>query len=203
MSSPVKSLLGWSVVWLPLCFAVWFYLAAVLVAPTGVALNALLPAIAPQTFLEIVQTGYIFDVQTLVPFRVPSGADAGKMGALAITVNPMIYAYGLPLIAGLILATPLSTRRRIAQIGAGVLAMILVQTWGAFWDAMKTVAFNVGPAGATLIQRDGLNRELIALCYQFGYLILPAVVPVVLWLGMNRRYIETLSRRNLGTQARS
>ena len=198
MNSPVKSLLLWALIWLPLCFSIWFYLASLFVAPTGLLLNRILPAVAPQTFVEVFQDGYVFDVQTRVPYRIQQGADAGKIGALAITVNPMIYAYGLPLLAGLVLATPLSVRRRAIQIGAGVAVIILVQTWGSAWEALKTVAFSLGPQGTALIQRDGVNREVIALCYQFGYLILPAVVPIALWLGMNRAFIQSLVRDRPG-----
>ena len=44
------------------------------------------------------------------------------------------------------------------------------------------------------MRRAGLPLELIALCYQFGYLILPALVPAALWIVGNRRFIETLTR---------
>jgi hypothetical protein len=39
---------------------------------------------------------------------------------------------------------------------------------------------------------DATAPSAIALAYQFGYLILPAVVPVVLWIALNRAFIEQL-----------
>ena len=38
----------------------------------------------------------------------------------------------------------------------------------------------------------GLSANLLAFCYQAGYLILPAVFPIFLWVAMNRRFIERL-----------
>ena len=38
----------------------------------------------------------------------------------------------------------------------------------------------------------GLSLDVIALASQFGYLVLPAVVPVALWILMNRRFLEAL-----------
>jgi hypothetical protein len=38
----------------------------------------------------------------------------------------------------------------------------------------------------------GIDPNTIALAYQFGYLILPAVVPVALWISLNRAFIESL-----------
>jgi hypothetical protein len=42
------------------------------------------------------------------------------------------------------------------------------------------------------MHRAGVSLEAIALSYQFGYLILPALVPAVLWIVCNRPFIESL-----------
>ena len=43
-----------------------------------------------------------------------------------------------------------------------------------------------------VISAIGLSPEQIALAYQTGYLILPGVVPVVVWVLLNQRFIEGL-----------
>jgi hypothetical protein len=43
----------------------------------------------------------------------------------------------------------------------------------------------------TAVQDERRFRPLIALCYQLGYLMFPAVVPVATWILMNRAFIET------------
>lgn len=106
------------------------------------------------------------------------------------TVNSMIYGYGLALIWGLVMATPLSARRRLLQMAAGWLAIAAVQAFGLVTGAL---AVALQYLGADALRAQGIHPEVLALCYQFGYLILPAVVPVVLWMLMNRSFIETLT----------
>jgi hypothetical protein len=40
------------------------------------------------------------------------------------------------------------------------------------------------------------QREVVAFCYQFGTLILPTVVPAVVWVLMHRRFLEKLAGRD-------
>ncbi len=71
-------------------------------------------------------------------------------------------------------------------------------------ESLKTVAIDVGAEGLKAAQAAGLPLDLIALWYQFGYLILPALVPAVLWIVLNRRFIESLDQsRSRGTCAES
>ena len=42
--------------------------------------------------------------------------------------------------------------------------------------------------------RAGVSPDAVALAYQFGFLILPAVLPAALWIGLNRAFIERLVR---------
>lgn len=114
------------------------------------------------------------------------------------SVNSMIYGYGLAVIWGLVLATPLSGRRRALQMLAGWGAIALVQAFGCITGALVT---GLRFLGAASMKSQGIHPELLALAYQFGYLILPAVVPVVLWMVMNRRFIEELTGR--GTEPRA
>ena len=110
------------------------------------------------------------------------------------TINPMIYAYALPLFGGLAMATPLSTRRRLLQFAIAFTVIWITQAFGIVAESLKTLAFDAGSEGAAAIVGAGLAPNAIALAYQFGYLILPAVVSVALWIGLNRAFIQTLVR---------
>ena len=90
------------------------------------------------------------------------------------------------------------------------------ETFGLVGEVLKTMAFGVraaieaalgamqyahiaAPAGAAAEQnmhlalaQHGLSIDGIGLVYQFGYLVLPAVVPVALWIVMNRSFLESL-----------
>lgn len=106
-----------------------------------------------------------------------------------VPVNSMIYGYGLAVIWGLVMATPLTVRRRLLQMAAGWGLIVLVQAFGVVTAALVNALQFLG--GDTL-RAQGLNPEVVAALYQFGYLILPAVAPVVLWIVMNRPFIQTL-----------
>jgi hypothetical protein len=70
----------------------------------------------------------------------------------------------------------------------------LCQAFGMVGEALKALAFDAGAEGAAAIASVGLPPDAIAFVYQFGYLILPAVVPAALWIGLNRDFIERLVR---------
>jgi len=94
-----------------------------------------------------------------------------------------------------VLATPLTRLKSLRQLAIGVPAIWCTQAIGVVGESLKSVTIDAGQAGVDAAQRAGLSLELIALCYQFGYLILPALVPAALWIVLNRSFIETLTRR--------
>lgn len=190
--SPLKELLLGAVLWLPLCFFLWFWLASPIVYPVGRLVALVLEGALPDLVAGVQQFGYVIEVTT----RLQADAVAGRgIPVVALDINPMIYGWGLPFFAGLTLATPMPVRRRAWQIPLGYLLLIPVQAWGVCWETLKVVGLELGPQGTEAVTAAGLNLEVVALCYQFGYLILPAVAPVVLWVLGNRRYLETLVGR--------
>jgi hypothetical protein len=104
----------------------------------------------------------------------------------------MVYAYSLPLFGGLAMATPLSARRRIVELIVAFAVIWLAQAFGIVAESLKTLAFDAGASGAAAVAQAGLAPDAIALAYQFGYLILPAVTPIALWIGLNRAFIARL-----------
>ncbi len=171
------------VLWLPLAFFLWFYLAAVLVTPVDWLVTGVLALFFDPLFDGVARTGYMLDVGVFV--ELPEGRAVAD-----IPINPMIYGYGLPLVAGLTIATPLTGLRRTLNLLAVFLVVVLVQAWGVTWEAFRSITFELGEPGAAVVAASGLKPEVIALAYQFGYLVLPAVVPVALWVVMNRPFIE-------------
>jgi hypothetical protein len=219
--NPLRRLFLSALLWLPAMFFVWVYWSSVFVLPATSTAQAVLKRhygglfqdvyrgfprhlIAPDSRLPVApgtpaEGASVRDDHLLVLRFAPSAmtpamrAEKQSTGTEPLpTVNTLIYGYGLALIWGLVLATPLSARRRLAQMAAGWLAIAAVQAFGAISNAL-VVAMNF--LGAPTLAGFGLNPELVALAYQFGYLILPAVVPVILWMLMNRRFIETLTGR--------
>lgn len=188
-SRPVHEFLLIVVLWLPMAFFLWFALASVLMFPVGWGLDALLTRLFPEVIHDVhfvTAFGHRLEIEVL-------GATAdGRVGVLAFRINPLIYAYGLALLGALVMATPLSPARRALQLAIGVVVVLAVTAWGAGWDILKTVELQLRPAQGLVPAKPDLNPELIALCYQLGYLIFPAVAPVVAWVLSNRAFIESL-----------
>lgn len=46
---------------------------------------------------------------------------------------------------------------------------------------------------ATVLSLPGWGNELLAIAYQFGYLILPPVAPIVLWVGQFQTQLAELT----------
>lgn len=174
--------------WLPMGFFLWFYLADWLVWPVGRIADLILTALMPDAIDGLQQVRHSFDVYTLIPAE---RLVEGRVALLTWSVNPMIYGYGVPLLFGLIMATPgLSPWHRILQMLTGYLVLVLVQVWGVCWEVLKDMALKTGPLAARVVSELGLPDNLIALCYQLGYLIMPAVLPLMLWILMNRRFLD-------------
>ena len=191
-ASPLRDFGLRALLWLPLSFFVWFLLAAALVWPVirlaGFALTALWPAL----FSDVAQHGHSMEVTTRVLVYQVAGDGRSGIGELVLSQNPLIYGYSLPLFSGLALATPLALRRRLVQFAVAFVVIWLAQAFGVVAESLKMLGFDSGTVGATAITEAGIGADVIALCYQFGYLILPAVVPVALWMGLNRDFVQGL-----------
>ena len=180
--NPVKEMFLLALLYLPLGFFLWFYLASALMwFPTRLT-DWALTGLFPEIFRDVVQFGYRLEIQ--LQFVRPEGRIALADREI------MIYAWGMALLFGLIMATPMSLKRRLAQLGIGYVVVSFVTAWGAFWDAMKEVAFKVQPEGVAAIAQTAVSPTMIALFYQLGYLMLPAVIPLATWILMNRPFLE-------------
>ena len=65
-----------------------------------------------------------------------------------------------------------------------------MQIWGVFWQAMKMLAFNFGPEVQQIVTDAGVSATAIALAYQLGVLIFPALMPVIVWLLASWKEVE-------------
>ncbi len=205
MFGPLKTLLFLAVLWLPLSFFVWFYFAQLWVQPIAALAGQVMGWLFDGSFLRTELTQYKIDFF----FRVqPEGL---RPVELAFDVNPMIYGYCLPVLVGLVMATPLQNRKRALQIGVGIVVLIGVQVFGTVFDALVSMgirpptklAMLAGSPDAMTMLKPYLDhvREMtlaavpanvIAFAYQFGYLVLPAIMPVILWMAFNQAFIRSL-----------
>ena len=74
----------------------------------------------------------------------------------------------------------------------GMVALWPAQVFSLYFDLVKKMAMAV-PGGAGALRIDQWQLEGIALGYQLGTLMMPTVVPILLWLWLDRAFVrETL-----------
>jgi len=212
--SPLKPFVLTAAFWLPAMFFLWFTLSSPVAFPVVRLLSALFAGWMPELVRDVHQEFHNLVFAYQVQVQVPGMGSAALM-IEEQRVNVLIYAYGLPLFLGLVMATPMSWARTFTQAGVGLVALTLAESFGVGTRMLFDIAFGAGPAvqaglaeqgipaaGSiaasaeayvrTALAGHGLPLDLVALLYQFGYLVVPAVVPVVLWIALNRRFLETL-----------
>jgi hypothetical protein len=185
----IGELLILAALWMLFGFMVWYYGSPWHGTPVRLVSAALLDGVLGDDFYRMVANAdraYLFEVQTRIPFTFPDGSRE----ALGFIVNPLVFGYGLPLLFGLTMATNQSLRRKLTVLAIGYVVILGVQVWGVFWECLKTLAFNFGPEAAAAVADAGIPANLVALCYQLGVLILPALAPVIVWVLGNRPEIE-------------
>lgn len=196
MKSPIKELLLSAILYLPLCFFIWFFAATILLLPVNWLSELIFNIWQPDLFNGIEQQSYLFHVQTLIFPQEFVGQDS-KLAVLDVTVNPMKYGYGLAVFSGLVISVPgLTLRTRAIQLMIGYIAICLIQVSGVFWETCKSLIYSGGDDAFEAINATGISHNLVAAMYQMSYLILPAVVPIVIWVLLNRQFIEKITQFN-------
>lgn len=194
----LSELLILAFLWMIFGFMLWYYLSAFHGIPVRMLSSQILSAVLGSDFLNIIPNPdrhYLFQVQTNIPFQFPDGSRE----ALGFIVNPLIFGYGLPLLFGLVMASGVSMLRKFFILLSGYLAVMVIQVWGVVWESLKMLAFNFGEDAHQVVMNAGISDELIALCYQLGVLILPPLIPIILWVLANWELIEQFT----GWQAKS
>jgi hypothetical protein len=175
--------------WMLFGFMLWFYLSAFHGTPARLAAEAILQQVLGSDFARIVvepNQRFLFQVETNIPFTFRDGTTE----ALGFVVNPLVYTYGLPLLFGLVMGSDVSWLRKFVIMLIGYAVITLVQIWGVVWLSLKMLAFNFGVQTHAIVQNHGVSDAAIALGYQLGTLILPALAPIFVWVLSNRRLVE-------------
>ena len=184
---PIKEMFLLAALYLPMGFFLWFFFASALMYLPARITEFVMRLTAPDIFERIVQLQFKFEIQTSIQM---ARQVEGQIALLNAFMNPMIYAWGMALLFGLIMATPLTIKRRILQMLIGYAVVSVVVVWGVYWETWKDLAFRLGPEAAATVAQSSFSPTMIALFYQLGYLMLPAVVPVACWILMNRPFLE-------------
>ena len=181
--------------WLPVCFAIWYFSAPLLSVPMHWLALGVAKAGFGDIILDIEKSGSLFSfVTSLRPASATSFSS--RSAAVVVESRSLLYTFGLPLYAALTIAAAGfgNGARPMKLLAIGYVALLPFQTWGIFADALKQVAITMGPAISSQTGFSSFQREVIAFAYQFGTLILPTVIPAVIWVLTQRAFLERMSR---------
>jgi hypothetical protein len=175
--------------WLPVTFVVWYFAAPVLLWPAAFIVEL----VTRWGLSDIVQGIERARAELTFATTLKPGSASARAGEIAVAVDLLLYSFGLPLYAALVLAAKEPGWPRRLVVGYAVLMPFVA--WGALADFLKNVAITMGPQIASQTGFVAWQREAIAFSYQFGALILPTVVPVVTWVLTHRAFLERLRPR--------
>jgi hypothetical protein len=182
----VFAFLGRTLLALPVALVLWYFTAPFF---DDVAGRIAKPAITMSSGGTITDFSYrhrqvLYSLQLRAPYRMYQKSQPPAIAELE--VNASLYTFGMALF--LALSAALKVSRRPGRIALGCVALALVPGWGVAFDALKQLGATA--ALATYLEWTPGFREAIALGYQAGTLLLPTLVPIALWLGLNREILQ-------------
>lgn len=188
----LKPFLSKIFLWLPLTFITWFFCAPAIIYLATLLANIVLPLVVGYAVESVEQQGLFLDVVTHFSIR-GQGANSARAGQLIFTVNAMKYGYGVPLLLTMVLATPARVSQKLFKFFLGFLILLLTQLWGVCFEILKVLIFSLGPEITAQMQVTSVMREIIIVCYQFGFLVLPSVSPLIIWLVLYQEFVKKLA----------
>jgi hypothetical protein len=195
MRTPLGRFLLKVVVWLPAAFVVWYFGAPILLWPIKWILAVIAHVGLPDLVTSVAQNAATFTFAT----SLKPGEALATSARITVDVDGLLYSFGMPLFAALVLAAREPPWRRTLAIGYAV--QLPFVAWGVLADFRKDVAITSGPLVVSQAGFTGWQREVIAFAFQFGSLILPTVVPAVTWVLTHRSFLERLRERPVKQEA--
>ena len=176
-----------TLLWLIPAIAIWFWFGDFFSAPiswlAGEAMTALFPGWVYGYEIE----GSNVSLHTTVP---APNLPAGVFGELAPEISALKYGFGLPLLAALLLAS-----RACGiwwKLPLSALLLLPFQAWGICLNWLRVVGIQYGRWSQTVTYFTDGHANLIGLGYQVGYLILPMLIPVMLWFLLERHFFTKI-----------
>lgn len=166
----------------------WYYLSPYLSAPVIAAAGELMQWLF--RWVEGVErNGTVGTLLTSLNVMVPQGGRL-VVAQLSPDVNYRSFGYGLALFYALMVAS--WPQRMWLKLLLGTCFLVPSQVVSMCFRWLRDALLVSGPE---VLEQTGLPRwtlEVIAYGYQFGFLMLTPLVPVLLWLALDRRFVQQL-----------
>jgi hypothetical protein len=116
---------------------------------------------------------------------------SGRTADLAPEAVVLTYCYGLPLLVALFVAA--RAKGLWWKLPLCAVALLPFQAWGVCFSWLLQVGVQAGEYTRATTYFTPWDQNLIALGYQFGFLLMPTLVPLLLWLFFERRFVITVA----------
>ncbi len=189
----IKPLTGFiikTVLLLPICYWGWYYCGDFITWITADLSRSLLTSHFPDLIETVQQQGKKLDIITRLTIQNSAHARAAD---IVYSVNPLNYNFGLPLCLALILASPGSFLYKARNIMLLLPVFLAVELWGVYFAGLKILFFDLSAYSNKIVSLSQTQRDMIAVAYQLGTLILPAVTPLLVWLFFYRKFIVSIT----------
>ncbi|MCH9699213.1 MAG: hypothetical protein K0U68_14015 [Gammaproteobacteria bacterium] len=197
--SPLTTFVVKVLLFLPMCLAVWYWLIVPLTAPLAWVCDWILSLTWGRVIDAVTLVNHQLEISTLL---APPGLSQGQLASLAFDINPLLYSYSFPFAVALILSTPSNWIKTLASILIAYIALLLVQSWGVCFHVAKTLMYQSGPEIHALLNVQPVTYVLVGLAYQFGYLILPSLSPLIVWGVLFKQFVYDIAPQLLITEQR-
>ncbi len=168
---------------LPVLLVAWYWSAHWLAVPVSGLASAAMRHLFPDWVNAAELSGTTMALLTDLRAVVPGST---QLALLVPEASYLLYGYGLPFYLALLLAS--RARLLLWKALAGSLLLLPFQVTGVCFDWLKQAVFSGGPYAVHRIGFAAWQSELVALGFQFSSLVLPSLVPVLLWLALDRRF---------------
>lgn len=175
--------------WLVVMTALWAPVADWTMRPAAALATTALQTAFPWWARDAAYRGDTLELATRIEIPV-ANAPPGARAELVAEAQPAHYGFGLPMLMALLLAS--GGQRRWRKLAIGAAALIPFQAFSIFFVLLKQVALGSGSAATVQLAFSPLQLNAVALAYQLGVLLMPALVPIVLWLLLERGFLAAI-----------
>lgn len=177
--------------WIVALTALWSQVSAWTSYPVGALSHMALEQGAPMWVRQVHLSPGNMEVDTAISVPVPDAG--GRRGEVTIDASTARYAYGLPIFIALVLAA--RGRGRLGRVAAGYALLLPFQAFSLTMSALMQMVL-AAQADIRLLRVSQWQMEAIVYGYQLGSLVLPTLVPILLWLWLDRQFVNDVLIRS-------
>lgn len=152
--------------------------------PVGLAARWTLVEVAPAWVRRVDISPQTVQVSTNVEVLVPGSG--GRKGEIIVEADPARYAYGLPLLLGLLLAS--GTTRVARRLVQGLILLLPFQTFSLCSQVLMQIVLSA-QADRIALKISSWQLDAITYAFQLGVLVVPTLGPVLVWFAVDRSYL--------------